>query len=47
MRIDEPDQIAPTIKKAMDLAGPVIVEIPVDYSDNHHLFEQVRAGVVH
>ncbi len=46
-RIDEPDQIAPTLKRAMETPGPVIVEIPVDYSDNHQLFEQVRPGVLH
>jgi acetolactate synthase I/II/III large subunit len=46
-RIDEPDQIAPTLKRAMETPGPVIVEIPVDYSDNHKLFEQVRPGIMH
>ncbi len=46
-RIDTPDQLAPTLRNAMNVAGPVIVEIPVDYSDNHRLFEQVRPGVVH
>ncbi|MGO9603022.1 MAG: acetolactate synthase AlsS [Candidatus Binataceae bacterium] len=46
-RIEDPDQIAPTLKTAMDTPGPVILEIPVDYSDNHLLFEQVRPGVLH
>jgi len=47
MRIEDPEQFAPMLKTAMNTAGPVIVEIPVDYSDNHRLFEQVRPGVVH
>ncbi len=46
-RIDDPDQIAPTLKKAMDTPGPVIIDVPVDYSDNHELFEQVRHGIMH
>jgi acetolactate synthase I/II/III large subunit len=46
-RIDDPDQIAPTLKKAMDIPGPVIIDVPVDYSDNHELFEQVRHGIMH
>jgi acetolactate synthase-1/2/3 large subunit len=46
-RIDEPDQIAPTLKRAMETPGPVIVEIPVDYSDNHKLFEQVHPDIMH
>lgn len=44
-KIEEPDQIAPILRRAMDLTGPVIVEIPVDYSYNHTLFEQVRREV--
>ncbi|HTR61300.1 MAG TPA: acetolactate synthase AlsS [Candidatus Binataceae bacterium] len=47
MRIEDPEQFAPMLKTAMNTAGPVIVEIPVDYSDNHRLFEQVRPGVLH
>ena len=47
MRIEDPEQLAPMLMSAMNTAGPVIVEIPVDYSDNHRLFEQVRPGVLH
>ena len=46
-RIEQPDQIAPILKQAMDTPGPVIVEVPVDYSDNHQLFEQMRPGIIH
>jgi acetolactate synthase-1/2/3 large subunit len=47
LRIDDPEQLSPMLKTAMNTPGPVIVEIPVDYRDNHRLFEQVRPGVVH
>jgi len=46
-RIEDPDLIGSTLKTAMNISGPVIVEIPVDYSSNHLLFEQVRPGAVH
>jgi acetolactate synthase I/II/III large subunit len=42
MMIKTPDEIAPVIKKAFDMAGPVIVGVHVDYTDNHKLFEMVR-----
>jgi acetolactate synthase-1/2/3 large subunit len=34
LRIDAPDQISPTIKKALRMEGPVVIGIPVDFSDN-------------
>jgi acetolactate synthase I/II/III large subunit len=42
MMIKTPDEIAPVMKKAFDMAGPVIVGVHVDYTDNHKLFEMVR-----
>ena len=42
MRIQEPDQIAPTLKKALATEGPVAIGIPVDYRDNHRLMEIVH-----
>jgi len=39
LSISAPDQIAPTLKAALDTPGPVIVGIPVDYRDNHRLME--------
>ncbi|WP_158746926.1 acetolactate synthase AlsS [Acidisphaera sp. L21] len=41
LMIREPDEIAPGLKKAMATVGPVIIGVPVDYSDNHKLFEMV------
>ena len=42
LRIDAPDQIAPTLKKALAVSGPVLVGVPVDYRDNHKLMEMVH-----
>ena len=38
LRIERPDQIAPTLKRALAMQGPVVVGIPVDYRDNHRLW---------
>ena len=32
-----PDEFAPTLKKAMDMTAPVLIDIPVDYSHNIEL----------
>jgi len=46
LRIDTPEQIAPTLRKALSLQGPVVIGIPVDYRDNHELFETMHPGVL-
>lgn len=40
--IETPDQIGPTLNKAFDIPGPVLIGIRVDYRDNHKLFEKVH-----
>ena len=42
LKIETPDQIAPTIKKAFAMQGPVLIGVPVDYSDNLKLMETVH-----
>ena len=42
MRIEKPDEISSTIKKALEMQGPVLVGVPVDYRDNHRLMEIVQ-----
>ena len=42
LKIETPDQITPTIKKALGMQGPVIIGVPVDYRDNHLLMEMVH-----
>ena len=46
LRIDRPEQIAPTLKRALAMQGPVVVGIPVDYRDNHQLMEMVHPNVL-
>ena len=46
LRIDHPDQIAPTLRKAFDTPGPVLVGVHVDYQQNVKLFEQVYEGSI-
>jgi len=46
LKIDTPDQIAPTLKRALAMQGPVTVGIPVDYRDNHRLMEMVHPTVL-
>jgi acetolactate synthase-1/2/3 large subunit len=46
LRIQQPDEIAPTLRKAFDTAGPVLVGVHVDYRDNVKLFEDVHEGSV-
>jgi acetolactate synthase-1/2/3 large subunit len=46
LKIESPDQIAPTLKKALAMEGPVVIGIPVDYQDNHLLMEMVHPAVL-
>jgi len=45
--IRTPDEIAPIMKEALNHAGPMIVGVHVDYSDNHKLFEMVKEDSIH
>jgi acetolactate synthase-1/2/3 large subunit len=42
LRIERPEEISSTLKKALAMQGPVIIGIPVDYRDNHRLMETVH-----
>ena len=44
MMIRQPEELATTLKRALEMAGPVVVGIPVDYRDNHRLMEVVHPG---
>jgi acetolactate synthase I/II/III large subunit len=44
--IKSPDEFAPTLRKALDMAGPVLIDIPVDYSHNLELGEQMHPDVI-
>lgn len=40
LRVNSPDELAIVLQKSLDIEGPVVIDIPVDYSDNIHLAEQ-------
>jgi len=44
LKIESSDQIAPTFKKALEMQGPVLIGVPVDYRDNYKLMEMVLPG---
>jgi acetolactate synthase-1/2/3 large subunit len=46
LRIDSPDQIAPTLERALEMQGPVLIGVPVDYRDSHKLMEIVHPGSI-
>jgi acetolactate synthase-1/2/3 large subunit len=46
LRAQTADQIAPILRQALEMEGPVIVGIPVDYSDNHRLMEIVHSDTL-
>jgi acetolactate synthase-1/2/3 large subunit len=46
LRIQDTDEIAPTLHKAFDTPGPVLIGVHVDYRDNIKLFEDVHEGSV-
>jgi len=47
LMIRTPDEIAGVLRKAFEIAGPVVIGVHVDYSDNHKLFEIVREDSIH
>lgn len=44
--IRRPDELAPILRKAMDISGPVLIDVPVDYSRNADLGRQLRSDVI-
>jgi acetolactate synthase-1/2/3 large subunit len=45
-QIQHPDEIAPTLHKAFDTPGPVLVGVHVDYRDSVKLFEVAHQGSI-
>ena len=46
LMIDAPDPITSALKKALEMQGPVIVGVPVDYRDNHKFMEMVHLSAL-
>ena len=44
--IESPDQISTVLKNALEMQGPVVVGVPVDYRDNHQLMEMVHPSAI-
>jgi acetolactate synthase I/II/III large subunit len=44
--IASPDQITPTLRKAFDTPGPVLIDLHVDYRNNYKMFEKVQEGSI-
>ena len=47
LTIDTPEQIVPVLRQAFEIPGPVVIGVPVDYRDNHKLFEFVNGQNIH
>ena len=45
--LKSPDHIAPVLKQAFDIPGPVLIGVHIDYRDNQNLFEQVNERSIH
>ena len=46
LMIEAPDQITSTLTKALEMQGPVVVGVPVDYRDNHKFMEMVHLSAL-
>ncbi|MFP1805546.1 acetolactate synthase AlsS [Lonsdalea quercina] len=40
--VESSEELIPKLHQAMDVDGPAVIAIPVDYSDNHYLMENVN-----
>jgi acetolactate synthase-1/2/3 large subunit len=46
LEIQHPDDIAPTLKRAFDTPGPVLIGVHVDYSESVKLFEDAHESSI-
>lgn len=47
LRVTSPIELEDVIKKALEIPGPVVVEIPIDYSENLELAKKLHPGIFH
>lgn len=45
--VNDPDDLAPILREAIVTEGPVLIDIPVDYSHNAELGRQIHPDVIH
>lgn len=46
LKINSPDEIATTLKAALEMQGPVLIAVPVDYRDNRSLMDILIPGAL-
>jgi acetolactate synthase-1/2/3 large subunit len=46
LKIESPDQIGPTFRQALEMEGPVLIGVPVDYRDNYKLMQMVHPEAI-
>jgi acetolactate synthase-1/2/3 large subunit len=46
-RISSADQLAPVLREALAQPVPVLIEIPIDYSQNLKLMQDVHQDFIH
>lgn len=46
-RVNDSEELLPTLQEAIHVEGPVLVEIPINYSENAELFKAVSANFGH
>ena len=46
-KVTDAKDLDATIQKSLDIYGPVVIQVMVDYSDNHALFEDTQAHFIH
>lgn len=47
LRVETADDVLPVLREAQSMDGPVLVDVPIDYSDNASLFELTDASGGH
>jgi acetolactate synthase-1/2/3 large subunit len=45
--IERADQIVPALQEAQAMEGPVLIDVPIDYRDNHKMFEMTDTYAGH
>lgn len=46
-RVSHSDELLPTLEKALKTKGPVLLDVPIDYSQNEELFKMCRNELSH
>ena len=42
LRMERCEDVTPVLKRVLEMSGPVLVDVPIDYRDNLALCEAVR-----